>query len=312
MAASGQTTSGHTRRKPAGASNGTVRPIGRAGALLVLAIGSVALAAAPIPSAPAAPPRRIMSLNMCNDLILLMLAPRERIASITYLARPAVTALMPGADAGVLTSHGTAEEILREKPDLVLASAWTSPVTRRLAREVGARLVDVDATNSFADIRRVMRAVGDAVGERPRAEALIGDMDRELDALARSRPSRRPRVVAWSGGGSVPGRGTLTDAIISAAGAINIAATQQDGRYSSFGLEELLAARPDMILQGVSSYAQPSLHQGAARHPLIARTFAGRQIDYPDAAYACGLPQSARAASALRSALVHARVKHAW
>jgi iron complex transport system substrate-binding protein len=141
------------------------------------------------------------------------------------------------------------------------------------------------------------------VGEAGRAEALIGGMDAELARLAATRPARPMRVVAWSGGGSVPGRGTLTDAIIGAAGAENVAAKYADGRYSSFGLEELLAIRPDAVMQGSGRQEPPSLRGGNARHPLIDRLFAGRQIDYPDASYTCGLPQSAKAAADLRRAL---------
>src|SRR3569833_2121746 len=56
-------------------------------------------------------PTRIMSMMLCNDVLLLMMVPRARIASITYLAHDAVEALLPGADTGVAISHGAAEEI---------------------------------------------------------------------------------------------------------------------------------------------------------------------------------------------------------
>jgi iron complex transport system substrate-binding protein len=247
-------------------------------------------------------PRHIMSMNMCNDLILLMLVPRERIASVTYLAHDAVEALMPGRDRGIAINHGTAEEIVVQKPDLILASPWSTPTTRRLAKMVGAPVVEVEAANDFEAIRRVVRQIGVAVGETRRAELLIRNMDSELNALAARRRAKPLRVVAWTGDGSVPGRGTLTDAIITAAGGINIATKRMDDRYSSFGLEELLTARPDAIMQGVGLYAGPALRDTSARHPLIGRLFAGRQIDYPDAGYTCGLPQSASAARQLADA----------
>lgn len=255
-------------------------------------------------TAPVSPakPRHIMSMNMCSDLILLMLVPRDRIASVSYLAHDAVTALMPGVDRGVAINRGTAEEIALQQPDLILASAWTTPVARRLAAQAGARLVSVEDANDFEGIRRVVRQIGVAVGEEVRAETLIRQMDRDLAALAARRPARPLRVVTWSGDGSVPGRGTLTDAIITAAGGINIGAGRADAGTSSFGLEALLAARPDAIMQGIGDYAAPSLRRTAAHHPLVDRLFAGRQIAYPDAGYSCGLPQSAKAALDLADA----------
>jgi iron complex transport system substrate-binding protein len=228
--------------------------------------------------------------------------PRERIASVTSLAHDAVAALMPGRDRGIAINHGTAEDVVAQKPDLILASPWSTPTTRRLARMVGAPIVEVEAANDFAAIRRVVRQIGAAVGEADRAEAFIRDMDSELDGLAARRPAKPLRVVAWTGDGSVPGRGTLTDAIITAAGGVNIAAKRMDDRYSSFGLEELMIARPDAIMQGIGLYKEPALRDNSARHPLIGRLFAGRQIDYPDAGYTCGLPQSALAARQLADA----------
>ena len=55
-------------------------------------------------------------------------------------------------------------------------------------------------------------------------------------------------------------------------------------------------------MQGVGRYSEPSLRQTVARHPLIDRTFRGRQIDYPSAGYTCGLPQTADAARQLADA----------
>lgn len=256
----------------------------------------------------AAPPRerqpqRILSINMCSDLLLLMLVPRERIASISWPGRDAARSLLPGRADGIPTNHGAAEEILAARPDLILASPWTSAVARQLAQRTGARVELVEDANDFPQIRARLRQLGKAVGEPARAEALVRGMDAELARLATTAPRRPLRVVAWSGGRAAPGRGTLTDAIIRAAGAENIAARFDDGRYADFGLEELLEARPDAILQGIAGHEPPSLRKTAIDHPVLRRHFAGRQIAYPEAAYACGLPQSARAATELRQAL---------
>jgi len=270
-----------------------------AGRLLALALMPLVIGAAPV-----AKPHRIMTLTMCDDILVLMLVPRMRIASVTFLAHDAARALLPpGADAGVAINHGTAEEIVRQRPDLVIGAPFSAGTARRLARRTGAQVIELPGANSFAEVRERVLALGGVVGERARAAALVRAMDADLARLRATRPARSWRVVVWDGGGSVPGRGTMTDAIITAAGAENLAARFGDARASSFGLEELLAARPDAVLQGDGLYAQPSLHRGSARHPLIDRAFAGRQIRYSDAAYTCGLPQSVAAARALRARL---------
>lgn len=252
---------------------------------------------------PTGKPQRIMSTNLCSDILLLMLVSKDRIASVTYLAHDPVEVLMPGADAGVAINHGSVEEVVAQRPDLILASPWSASVMRRLASSVGAPLVEVDAANSFEDIRRITRQVGAAVGEPQRAEALIAEMDARLALLERDRPARPIEVAAWSSGDAVPGSGTLTDEIIERAGAVNLARRRPDASYSTFGVEELLAARPDVIMRGEDRYDAPALRDAVSEHPAIRKAYAGRRIAYPASLYACGLPQSADAALQLRAAL---------
>jgi len=267
-----------------------------------MALGLAVAAGGPVEAASAPPPHRIMSLNVCTDLLLLQLAPRSRIASVTFLAPQAAKALFPGAADGIALNHGSAEDIVQVKPDLILDSGLGSPLTPAMARRVGARVVEVKNADSFEDIRQILRQVGAAVGAPARAEALIRRMDATLADLAAHPPRRRLRVVAWSGGTAVPGKGSLTDAIITAAGAVNIAA-RPGSAESSFGVEELLVAHPDALLFGGATLGQPSLLTDEGQHRVVRRLYAGRRIAYNDIAHTCGLPQSADAARDLRRAL---------
>ncbi|HEX3887180.1 MAG TPA: ABC transporter substrate-binding protein [Phenylobacterium sp.] len=276
-------------------------------ALRVIALGlSAALLAGanslPASAAERAVPRRIMSTNVCTDLLLLELAPKSRIASVTFLAPEAARALFPGATEGIPLNHDAAEDVVNIRPDLILDSGLSSPLVRTLARRVGARVVDVKDADNFNDIRASLRQVGAAVGEPARAQALIAHMDAILADLATHPPTRRLRVVAWSGGSAVPGKDSLTDAIITAAGAVNIAA-RPGAAESSFGVEELLAADPDALLYGGATLGQPSLLTDEGQHRVVRQRFAGRRIAYNDIAHTCGLPQSADAARDLRRAL---------
>jgi iron complex transport system substrate-binding protein len=272
-------------------------------ALRGLAMGLAAAAMLGSPAATAVSrPQRIMSLNVCTDLLLLQIAPRARIASVTFMGPQGAAVLFPGRADGIALNHGRAEDIINTRPDLILDSGLGAPLTRNMARQVGARVVEVKNADSFADIRDIVRQVGDAVGEPERAAALVREMDVTLADLAAHPPARRPRVVAWSGGSAVPGKGSLTDAIITAAGATNIAA-QPGHAESSFGVEELLAARPDALLYGGATLGQPSLISDEGQHRVVRQLYAGRRIRYNDIAHTCGVPQSADSARALRRAL---------
>jgi len=265
-------------------------------------LAAIGAAAALLPAAAAsapAKPQRILSMNQCTDLLLLQLVPKARIAGVTYLARDGADALFPGADRGIPVNYGTPEDIIKFRPDLILTGDFSTPVTRRLAREVGAPLVEVKGASTFDDIRVAVRQVGAAVGESGRAEALVRGMDVRLAWLA-AHPRPLSRVIAWDGGDSVPGRDTLPNRIMQAAGAVNVAAGP--GRtYTTFDVERVLAADPDALLY--AGDGKPLRQQEDARHRVLRRVYAGRRIAFDNVAWTCGLPQSVQSATGLRRAL---------
>lgn len=262
-----------------------------------------ALVLALAPGAGWAAPQRVMSANGCTDLLLLQLVPRSRIVSVTYRAREAVRSLQPGLADGIPTNDGRPEEVVAFKPDLLVAGRFTTTRTKAFARRAGVPVVEIDDAVTFADIRRITRELGAAVGEPARAEALVARMDLSLAALAANPPPRPLVVAAWGGGGIVAGRGTLADAIITAAGATNVAADQGALAFGNFDIEALLRARPDVLLQTDPRFTDPTLQREQGRHRLVRRLYAGRTVLLPEAGYQCGLPQSAEAAVALRRAL---------
>jgi iron complex transport system substrate-binding protein len=248
-------------------------------------------------------PRHVMSLSVCTDALLLELLPLDRIASVTFLSRePSNSFLWPQA-AKVPINYGNAEEVYAEKPDFVLAGTYTTPAARMLVKKVGIPMLEVPAANNFDEIRSTTRKVAHALGQDEAGEKLIAKMDGTLQGLASTKPQRAIRVAGWNGDGSVPGRGTLFDAILTAAGGVNIAATEGEGD-GSFDLEQLLQAHPDVLAYGSDGSSTPSLHTDRALHPLILELYAGRRISYPSALYSCGVVESADAAVALRAGLL--------
>jgi iron complex transport system substrate-binding protein len=243
-------------------------------ALFAAAAGLVVLS----PAAAWGAPQRIMSANGCTDLLLLQLAPRSRIVSVTYRARDAVRSLSPGLADGIATNDGRPEEVARYKPDLLVAGRFTTARTKAFARRAGTPVVEIDDAVSFDDIGRITLQLGEAVGEPARARALVEGMNRTLAALAAAPPARPLVVAAWSGGGFVLGQGTLTDTIITAAGAINVAADQGALGFGDFDVEALLRVRPDVLLQSDPRFAKPTLQLQQGRHRLVRRLYEGRTV----------------------------------
>lgn len=259
------------------------------------------------PGVASAAPQRIMSANGCTDLLLLQLVPKSRIVSVTYRARDEVRAFAPGLADGIAVNDGRPEEVAVYKPDLLVAGRFTTTRTKAFARRAGVPVVEIADAVTFDDIRTATLQLGAAVGESARARTLVRRMDATLAAL-RAAPAPRPFTVAsWSGGGIVLGSGTLTDAIITAAGATNLAAREGALGFGDFGVEALLRARPDALVQSDPRFAEPTVQRQQGRHRIVRRLYADRTVLLPDVYFNCGLPQSADAAAMLRQALVRMR-----
>ncbi|MGH8150259.1 MAG: ABC transporter substrate-binding protein [Steroidobacteraceae bacterium] len=256
--------------------------------------------ALPLAAAAAPPvPQRVMSINLCADQLVLALLPPSRITSVTYLSRDPDESLLSSEAWRVSINHGTAEEVVSERPDLVIAGTYTTPATRELLAKVGIPLLALPSANDFQEIRDVTRRVGRAVGEEAKAESLIRQMNSTLAQLAATEPKRRITIVGWDGGGSVPGEGTLFNAIITAAGAINLGASP--GVASTrFDTEQLLFVHPELLAFGDVTIATPAIRNSVLRQPLVRHLYRDRTIVYPELLYTCGLPQTADAAVQIR------------
>jgi len=275
---------------------------GHVHAVTIIALASFVVLGPSLANAGEAKPQRVMSLNLCADQLVLMLVAPSRIASVSFLSRASEKPLLTAEAAGVKVNFGTLEEVLAQKPDLVIAGIASTPTTREFLKRAAIPLVEVPVATNFDEIRKTTRAVGRAVGEEAKADALIGEMDATLAELQSARPSRRIVVADW--GGEVSGKGTLFDAILSAAGGVNLADSMRDRKFGSFDFEQLLALNPDIIAFGDGSTEKPGLRREQIQHRIVQSVFRNRQITYPESLYSCGLPQSADAAKALRRAML--------
>ena len=70
-------------------------------------------------------PRRIVSLNLCTDQLLMLLAP-ERIAALSILATDPLLSVMAAEARRYPLVRGDAEEVLRFDPDLVVAAPFAA------------------------------------------------------------------------------------------------------------------------------------------------------------------------------------------
>ncbi len=276
-------------------------------ALLLTALslcGGAALAQA-VPR-PSASPARVMSLNLCTDQLVLALLPSQRITSVNERARDRGSSLMAAAAQRVAINHGLAEEVLRQRPELVIAGSYTTPATRALLKRLGWPMMEVGPADSIAQIRATTRQVARAVGQSARGEQLLARMDSRLADLARN-PGPKLRIAAWDGGGFAAGPGSLYDTVLKLAGALNVA-SDPVLRANFLGpgapdTELLLAEAPALLVRGGKD-DRNGLRTDTALHPLVRRFWGqDRTVVIDQAYYICGTPFIADEALRLRTRL---------
>ncbi|MBV9548172.1 MAG: ABC transporter substrate-binding protein [Alphaproteobacteria bacterium] len=235
-------------------------------------------------------PKRVMSLNICTDQLLLALSPSSRIASVTFMAREQGPLMLWPQAKAIPVNYGSAEEVLAAHPDLVLAGPFLPPLTKKLLTKSGAKVLQVPLAEDFAQIRSVTQLVARSLGEELRGEALIRQMDADLRAAAAHRPLKPFRVAEWGNGGQVPGGAGLFGALLRAAGAESIGG-------GTYDVEALAAARPQALLYSDSYRGLHSLRDNQDDHPALT----GRLPHiYYSSFYGCGVPQLAGVALQLQ------------
>lgn len=235
---------------------------------------------------PARAVQRVVSLNLCTDQMLVLLAPRK-VAALSPLARDPTLSYVAAEAARLPTVRVSAEAVLRLHPDLVLATRYGAQTTLALLKQEGIRVVRVGLPQDFAAIRAQTTRLAALLGVPARGAALIAAMDATLTAV---RPPRERRTaVAWEPRGYTAGPGTLLGAILRAAGLNDIA----HGRR--LGVEALLRDPPDLLVVPQTP-ADPALATQILDDPALA---AIPRRALPPALTICGGPFTAQAVALL-------------
>lgn len=281
-------------------------PCQRRGSTGFLLVGllCVATMAALVPIAAKAGPMRVVSLNLCTDQLALALLPRDRIAALSFLAADPGLSALAGQVGDLKLVRGMAEEVLPLAPDLVLAGTFTTRPTIALLRARGVKVLEVGLVSDFDAIRAQIRKVASALDVVERGEELIGRMDA---TLAAARPpdanARRPRVLSLAPGAFTAGSGTLSDAVIQAAGLVNYAADKGLVGYGYLPVETVAADPPDLLVANADEKGHPSLNGQLLAHPALAHAVSGdARPAVPGSMWTCGGPSTADAVTLLAAA----------
>lgn len=238
-------------------------------AALALVFGTAALASA------AEKPRRVASINLSADEVLVEILPLERLVGVTRWADEPGTSNVPGrVPKGVHRfAKADLEQLVALRPDLVVLSEYTDADFQRLVERTGMRVHRMQSLATLAGVRAAILELGRAVGEEAAAQRLVADYDATLADLSRRLDgARRPRVLYWSAG-MTAGADTAIGALIEAAGAVNVGKEMGVAGIAPPGAERAFVADPEAFLVGT----WPQSKEAILEHPLLSQLRAVRE-----------------------------------
>jgi len=214
-------------------------------------------ASVPARSAGVLPPTRIVSLVPNLTEVLFALGLDDRIVGVSSFCDYPPAANTKPRVGGVLNPD--IETILALEPDLVVN------IPGNASQQVIARLDGlgvptlVVSTETVEETFAAIEMLGTRTGCRDRADALVEKMRAELDHVrsqANTVPARKTLFVIGHNPLYVAGKNTFIDDLIEIAGGVNIARDAL-GSYPRFGIEEIIARAPEVIIDSTLGSAFP-------------------------------------------------------
>jgi iron complex transport system substrate-binding protein len=239
-------------------------------------------------AAVAAPPERVVSMNLCTDQLAMLMADPGQLISISHLSLDPLSSAMVDEAKSYPINRGGAEQIYLMHPDLVLAGTYTARASVDLLRSLGVTVVELPPADTLADVARDMRLIGTALGHPDRGEAMARDFEAQLAALPA--PGQPVDAAMYYPNGYTAGSGTLSDEILKLTGFRNVGAEAGLTGGGILPLERLVMAAPKVVVTS-TPYPGASRSEEILKHPALrALRSDATRARVRDADWVCGTP----------------------
>jgi iron complex transport system substrate-binding protein len=225
-----------------------------------------------------AAPRRVASLNLCTDELVLMLAAPEQLVSVTHLAQSEAETPLWRQARLYARNDGSLLSVVPLRPDLVVTMGGGGRDRLRIAERLGIRTLDLPFAQSLRDVVQGIGLLAAALG-RPEAGTFLL---RRMERLIRGAPASM-RDTIWLGGGGRTVSAHGLEAQWMALAGLRQRAMQGD-RVS---LETLMARPPAVLLRSDYRQGQYSNQQRWLAHPAARYARAGRTIPTDGRRWTC-------------------------
>ena len=206
-----------------------------------------------------AAPRRVASLNLCTDELLLLLAAPDQIVSVTHLSQAEAETPLWRQARRYRSNDGSLVSVAPLKPDLVLTMGGGARDRGRIAARLGIRILDVPYPQTIGDVEQALASVAAALGRGKATQPVLA----RIATLKATAPKRSADAVWLGGGGRSVGAASLGAQWMALAGLKQRALTGD-----RITLEQLLVRPPAILLRSNYRAGQYSGEQRWLSHPL--------------------------------------------
>lgn len=213
--------------------------------------------------------QRICSNTLASDEFLRYLVPPSRVVCVTrYADDPLYSNVVGHYPKSIVRIASDLEKIIAQRPELVIVAPYNQ--TRFLQQLKSTKLkvwVNKDI-NSFAQVSKALRAMGQLTGEVAKANSLADRFSREAEQLKKtvSCAAKKPTVLFW-GGDWTAGRDTMIGDLIHFAGGVNAASKLGIKGIGTLTTERALGVKPDVIFMHKSKGTTTA--SVLAKHPAL-------------------------------------------
>ncbi len=198
-------------------------------------------------------PKRIVSMTLSTDNILLGLVEPERVVCANNLIDDPISSNVAelGKNIPNKVRHPKVEEILAMEPDLVIASDWGDIDYVDSLRNMGIKVVVVKGPKNLQEVRDNITLIAKAVGEPQRGDKLISMMDEKLQEIKakvdKIPQDQRKRVLLLSLMSNYGGKDCIFDDACQWAGVTNCLSEYGLKRGDKVTKEMMVQMDPDII-----------------------------------------------------------------
>jgi iron complex transport system substrate-binding protein len=237
-------------------------------------------------------PARVASLNLCTDQLLLALADRGQILSLSRLARDPSVAFLADKAAGIPLNDGSAETVLFSRPDLVLTGTYGQQEQVALLKRQGLEVLSFGPWSGLEDGRRQIRILAHRLGQPDRGETLIAQIDAALERARGIAPVRRSILVYERGGWVMAPHSPISEMLVHMGFQLHqeVLGLAQGGVAR---LEAIVTTPPDFMLVDTDSNLAVDNGTALFAHPALAEAVPlDRRLALPGRLTICGGPST--------------------